>query len=222
MAKPTSRIIRALGVDEVVKCGKTTLPGILNAISVNGSLELQEDVLEDKSKAEFVVQGFTTQKVQLTLLLTGTQKEVYQQIREIQTIFQVERTKRKKLGDRATKLYPFRIVSPHLDARRIKMVLFDNFTTDEGDSDDAIRCTLSFHEFDADVAKLEDKELERQKRAKAEAENAKNTPSNNPLKNGGGKPSTGNGSLGPLQGLVEGVKSGVNGVNTAVKVVQGN
>lgn len=220
-----SRILRAAGINETVKAGKTTLPGILTGISVNGELVIQEDILEDTSKQAFVVQGFTTQRVDLQLTLTGTPEEIRLDIASIQKVFQIERTKRAKVGDRATKLYPIRIVNPHLDARKIKTVLFDSFSTSEDDNDDAVRCTLSFREYDAEVAKLEDKELERKKQAAAKKKQEQagagaggGTP--NGLKSGDGKKPSGSGEAGPFAtGFGAGVQSGGNFVQTVVDTV---
>ncbi|WP_034335125.1 hypothetical protein [Deinococcus misasensis] len=219
-------MIRAPGVDETVKCGDLTLPGILQGIKVNGSLETQEDNLEDTSKKQVVVKGYTTQTVQLFLTLTGTPEEINRDIGVIQKVFQVDRVKAAKpttsnktptvvgSGFAAAKLVPFRIVNPHLDARRIKVVLFDGFTTDEDDTDDSVRCTLSFHEFDADVAKLEAKIKAQQKNAGGNGAGPNGNP-NDPNGNGGDKnkpKAQGSGQISnPLQAYVDGASAGLSG-----------
>lgn len=151
--------------NEALKVGGKTLPGIISEIRVQGDLNIDEHDLENTNLKTLAVLGFTTQRVQVTLALTAeTQGALNQQVRQIQGIFQVDRVKQA-----GAKLVPMRIVSPHTDARRLKVVTFKSFLSWES-GDLEVSCVLVFEEFESDVARMQERVEQEEKRRAREAE----------------------------------------------------
>lgn len=144
-----SRYLR-LATGDAVKVNGTVLPGIMTALSVSGGLEITQESLETSAKTH-VIRGYTTASVQVQITVLGrTDAERYRQVKEIQQAFQVEPAGK---GAKA-----MRIVHPHLDARKIRWVLFEKFDSGEDDGSDEVTCTLNFKEIQSYIADLERKE----------------------------------------------------------------
>lgn len=190
---------------ESVRVGKLTLPGVVTSIQVQGDLQLDEQDLENTNLKTLAVLGYTTQRVRVGLVLTAeTQAELDRQVRQIQQVFQVDRVKAS-----GAKLVPVRIVSPHLDARRVKVVVFDGFISEET-AELEVTCTLTFHEFESDVARIQERIEQGEKRRAEEAERKKDGTGKDG-KGKGGKGGTGKDGQGTQGGKGVASGSGPNG-----------
>lgn len=141
----------ALNMRDAVKVSGQTLPGVLTALTVNGSLEITQDKLEGSSTHITSVEGFTTASVSLDITLLGTDAEREQQLATINTIFTVNPAEGTTKGSAGA----FRVVNPHLDARRIRQMLFVKFDSRDGSEDDSTVVSLEFREILQEQARLE-------------------------------------------------------------------
>lgn len=140
-----------LDMRNAVKVGTTTLPGILTGLSVNGALEVMQDQFEGSSTHLTSIKGFTTATVGLEITLVGTDTEREHQLRLINKVFMVSAADEGTGGTAQS----WRVVNPHLDARRIRQMLFTKFDSRDGNDDDSTTVSLEFKEILSEQARLE-------------------------------------------------------------------
>lgn len=140
-----------LSVRDAVKVGGTTLPGILTSLTVDGSLEVTQDKLEGSSTHITSVEGYTTANVALDIVLHGTDSQRETQLRTINGVFMVNPPEGQTKG----KATAWRVVNPHLDARRIRQMLFTKFSSRDGNEDETTVVSLEFREILQEQARLE-------------------------------------------------------------------
>lgn len=140
-----------LNVRDAVKVGSTTLPGVLTSLTVDGALEVTQDKLEGSSTHITSIEGYTTANVSLDIVLHGTDSQREAQIRTINGVFMVNPPEGQTKG----KATAWRVVNPHLDARRIRQMLFTKFTSRDGNEDDTTVVSLEFREILQEQARLE-------------------------------------------------------------------
>lgn len=142
-----------LGLDmrNAVRVGSTVLPGVLTSLSVSGELQYEQDKIEGSSEHVTSVEGYTTATVSLEITLLGTDSQREAQIRTINATF----LKSTPEGQVNSGGYQWRVVSPHLDARRIRKMLFVRFDSRDGNEEDSTVVSLEFKEIAPDAARTE-------------------------------------------------------------------
>ncbi|WP_288482120.1 hypothetical protein [uncultured Deinococcus sp.] len=140
-----------LNVRDAVKVGGQTLPGVLSSLSVSGNLEITQDKLSGSSTHLTSIEGYTTASVALEIILLGSDKSREAQLRTINATFSVNPPDGTTKGNAKA----WRVVNPHLDARRIRQMLFTRFDSRDGNEDDSTVVSLEFREILQEQARLE-------------------------------------------------------------------
>ena len=199
-----------LNAGEAVKVGTLTLPGVVTDVRVQGDLNIDEQDLENTNLKSLAVLGFTTQRVTVGLVLTGaSDADVSRQLRQIQAAFQVDRVKQA-----GAKLVPVRIVNRHTDARRIKVVVFESFASWDS-AEHEVTCQLVFREYQSDVARLQERVEDEQRRREKDAKDKKAGKGSGSGAGGSGSGSGASGATGTPPGGGKGTAGGSDSTGKA-------
>lgn len=136
-----------------VSLGKQSLPGILQRLSVNGSVtydKAEEDGLSGKTKTPL---GWDDADVSISLeLLSDSATDTcYSKLRTINRIF--------KGHDKNSNPQVFTVVNAHLAARDIDEVVFEQLSSREDDKEDTIIVTLKFSEYTPPIQQAEQRTI---------------------------------------------------------------
>lgn len=122
-----------------IRLGNATIPGILQTLTVGGSVrydEAQQDGLSGKTKTPM---GWEDSAVSISmLLLTDDAGDCYDKLTAINRLF--------KGHDNSANPRVLRVANPHLNARDVDEVVFDSLDSSESNEDDTIVATLKFTE----------------------------------------------------------------------------
>lgn len=142
-----------LEMRNAVKVGGATLPGVLTNLTVSGALEHQQDKIEGSSEHVTSIEGYTTATVTMEIVLHGSDSEREAQLRTINAAFQRSMPE----GQASMGGYHWRVVNPHLDARRIRKMMFVRFDSRDGNEDDTTVVSLEFKELAPEQSRTEER-----------------------------------------------------------------
>ncbi len=131
----------------IVQIGDYVLPGVVESISVGGSILIdsaETDAVSGVSKK--ICRGFDDKTISISIRLFNDEnivfgdgyKSAYDYLSELEEIF----SKTEKDVPRV-----YKIISSHTEARKIKEVLFSRLESEESNEDDTISVMLEFTEF---------------------------------------------------------------------------
>lgn len=129
------------GVDErVALAGYGDLPGIVTNIEVRGQYQIEKKKREGISGSDKLGHGYNDAEVAITLEVLPPDE--WGQIAQIEKAF-------KNAFGAAGKPKAVRITNPLLDSRDITSVLFQSFTTAQGNEDESLLCTINLVEYES-------------------------------------------------------------------------
>lgn len=131
-------MVREIVTEDIgqVKLGNTLLPGVFEALEIEGALTIDEQEVQGGGKRKQVL-GFEDPAVTLRLrLLDDSAGTAYQKLRVLVGLFRGK--------DKAGKPVAYRIVNKHLALWGVQQVLFKRLRSSEDNMDDTLRADLEF------------------------------------------------------------------------------
>lgn len=123
-----------------------TLPGVVTNIEVRGQYEIEKKKREGLSGSDKFGHGYNDAQITITLEVLPPD--------ELAQIGQIEKAFKNAFGA-AGKPKPIRIVNSLLDKRDITAVLFQGFSTIQGNQDDSLLCEIGLLEYEPLARKRE-------------------------------------------------------------------
>ena len=134
--------------DGVVRLAGEEVPGILNALRVDGKVRFDEQKVDGSSGKKKTPQGFEDSDIMISLyMVTDDDTSCYDKLETLSGMF-------RKVDDNANPQI-YTVANRHLLARGIRQVVFSKLQTAENDKTDEITTTLGFVEHNPPIVKTE-------------------------------------------------------------------
>lgn len=149
-----------------VKVGDDYLPGILESVSVGGSIIYEKS--NDKESKNKVMSGYEDKSISISMVIIDddrNDKDRYEILEEVEKMFM-------KKKDSLPEIYT--ILHPHIQARNIDEVLMKSLSSSEDNSLEVISIDMEFIEFEAASYQLETKEEREIREEEQRSEKEKN------------------------------------------------
>lgn len=134
--------------DGVVRLAGEEVPGILNALRVDGKVRFDEQKVDGSSGKKKTPQGFEDSDIMISLyMVTDDDTSCYDKLETLSGMF-------RKVDDNANPQI-YTVANRHLLARGVRQVVFSRLCSSENDRTDEIMATLGFVEHNPPVVKTE-------------------------------------------------------------------
>lgn len=133
-----------------IKLGDTLLPGIMQKISVDGSVKFDEKSVSGSSGAKKQVIGYEDARISVVLILPNDdQSTPFVKLQSIVNLFHSL--------DEAAKPQIYQLTNEHTAAWGISEVLFQSCRTEDDNRRDYIKATLDFVEWEPVLVQVEER-----------------------------------------------------------------
>lgn len=122
-----------------VRLDNTDLPGVFTSLTISQEIKIEENEIKGRSGKSKQVIGYDDATVNLELiLLSDDESTCYDKLNIIQRVF--------RNTDSAALPKVFKVINKHINARKIRDVLFRSLTTSEG-SGDTLSVSIQLEEY---------------------------------------------------------------------------
>ena len=158
-----------------IKLDNVLLPGVVQSISIGGSIIYEKQDRDTTSTKRKLVLGYEDKSISISLKLypeklTGEKVDIYKELESLEKLF-------KKSENEKPKVYTF--IHPHAKSRAISKVLFQRLESSEDTSKNTIDVSLEFIEFiPAQVENISKTQTSQQQNAQNQQNSTKNNQNN--------------------------------------------